>query len=224
MKGLAEKGKKGRGGKQNKKRCTVALFVTANGSKVYDPIAACRPKKPRCFKKLKNIYHPHGFHYFANAKAQMTTEIMQEVLKMLDKKMIAEVRNVLLFLDNAPSHPDILQEGLKNIKLEFLHYAGTIKNFKHNYRKLLIRYILARIDSLNPTAMEIIKDLTILKVIDWIQTSWAQVSKKTIKNCFEKCGFGNPNVVADETIDHEFEELLQELNSLMTVLIHVSLR
>ena len=64
---------------------------------------------------------------------------------------------------------------------------------------------------------EIIKDVNILNVIEWIQTSWADVSEKTIKNCFEKCGFGNPNVVADETADHEFEELLQELSSDVTV-------
>ena len=46
---------------------------------------------------------------------------------------------------------------------------------------------------------------------------WADVSEKTIKNCLEKCGFGNPNVVTDETADHEFEELLQELSSDVTV-------
>ena len=34
QKGLVEKGKKGRGGKQSKKRCTIVLFVTANDSKV----------------------------------------------------------------------------------------------------------------------------------------------------------------------------------------------
>ena len=56
-----------------------------------------------------------------------------------------------------------------------------------------------------------------MKVIDQIQTSCADVSEKTIKNCFEKCGFGNANVVADETVDHEFEELLQELSSDATV-------
>ena len=55
----------------------------------------------------------------------MTTEVMQEVLNILDKKMIAERRNVLLLLENAPSHPDILQEGLKNIKLEFLSKNTT---------------------------------------------------------------------------------------------------
>ena len=62
---------------------------------------------------------------------------------MLDKKIIVEGRNVLL----------ILQEGLQKIKLEFLpknttsrlqpYDAGITKTFKHKYRKLLIRYILA---------------------------------------------------------------------------------
>ena len=37
-----------------------------------------------------------------------------------------------------------------------------------------------------------------LKFIEWIQTSWANAREKTIKNCFEMCGFGNPNVVAEE--------------------------
>ena len=96
-------------------------------------------QKPRCFKNLTKISHPHGVHYFANAKAWMTTEITQEVLRMLDKKMITEGRKILLFLDNAPSYPNILQEGLKKIKLEFLPKnttsrlqpcdAGIIKNF-----------------------------------------------------------------------------------------------
>ena len=56
--------------------------------------------------------------------------------------MIDEGRNVLLFLENALSHPNILQEG-KNIKLEFLPKNNTsrlqpcdaeiIKNFEHKY-------------------------------------------------------------------------------------------
>ena len=39
----------------------------------------------------------------------------------------------------------------------------------------------------------------------------------TINNSFEKRGFGNPNVVADETVDHEFEEILQEFSSDITI-------
>ena len=64
---LAEKGKKRRGGKQSKKRCTVALLLAANDSKACGPIVVWRYKKPRCFKKLKNIYRLLGVFYFANA-------------------------------------------------------------------------------------------------------------------------------------------------------------
>ena len=41
--------------------------------------------------------------------------------------------------------------------------------------------------------------------------------EETINNSFEKRGFGNPNVVADETFDHEFEEILQEFSSDITI-------
>ena len=68
-KGLVEEGKKGRGGKQSEKRCTIALFVDANGSKVCDPIVVWRSRKSHCFKILTNISRPHGVHYFQNAKA-----------------------------------------------------------------------------------------------------------------------------------------------------------
>ena len=80
QKGLAENGTKGQGGKQNKKRCTIALFVCANGSKVCEPIVKWRSKKPRCFRNLTSISRPYGVHYFANTKTWMTTEIMQKVL------------------------------------------------------------------------------------------------------------------------------------------------
>ena len=81
----------------------------------------------------------------------------------------------------------------------------------------MIRYILGRIDTGSQSASEIIKDATILKVMEWIQTSWAEVSENTIKNCFDKCGFGEPDVVADETVDNKFDDLLQELCSEATI-------
>ena len=67
--GLIEKGKKGRGGKQSKKRYTLALFVAANGSKVCDPIVAWRSKKPRCFKKLKKHLSPTWSPLFRQCKS-----------------------------------------------------------------------------------------------------------------------------------------------------------
>ena len=45
-------------------------------------------------QKLKNLFRPHALHYFASVKAWMATEKIQEVLKMMDNKMI---RNVEMF-------------------------------------------------------------------------------------------------------------------------------
>ena len=44
---------------------------------------------------------------------------MIQVITALDHKLDVENWKVLLFLDNAPSQPESLQENLKNIKLVF---------------------------------------------------------------------------------------------------------
>ena len=104
----------------------------------------------------------------------------------------------LLFLDNAPSHIDILQVGLRNIRLAFLS-KNTIY-IKHKYRKLLIRYILPCIDTAN--------HLMDTNIMGW----WAEGSENTINTCFETFfGFSKPDVIDNEMVDHEFDELLQEL-------------
>ena len=70
--------------------------------------------------KMPNPSKPNGMQYFHSQKAWMTTEIMIQVLTTSDRKLDVENREVLLFLDNAPSHRKTLQGNLKNIKLVFL--------------------------------------------------------------------------------------------------------
>ena len=79
-----------------------------------------RSKLPRCFKSLKDPSKPMGVHYFWNRKAWMNSDLMETILHSLDRKMSAENRNVVLFLDNATRHPETLQPTLTNIKLVFL--------------------------------------------------------------------------------------------------------
>ena len=98
----------------------MALFVSADGSKVGESIVIWRSQKPHCFKRLKEVSHPINVHYFSNKKTWMTTELLEEVLKNVDDQMIRQIRNVLLFLDNAPCHPDSLREDLINVALKIL--------------------------------------------------------------------------------------------------------
>ena len=157
-KGLIEMPKTKKGDKKAKVRLMVAFFVNADGQKVDKPVIIWKSKKPRCFKNLKgrDLSRPLGVHYFANNKAWMKSEIMSGVLKRLERKIKRQNRNVVLFLDNATSHEESIEKSLSNIKLVFLPKSttsrlqpldgGIIRAFKLKYRKLLIRYVISRVD------------------------------------------------------------------------------
>ena len=108
----------------------------------------------------------------------MNLDIVESILQKLDRRMNQEKRKVILFWDNATCHPESKQAGLKNIKLVFLPKnttsrlqpldAGIIRNFKHKYRKLLVRDVVSRIDE-EKTASEIIEEVHVLKAITWLQ-------------------------------------------------------
>ena len=107
-----------KGGKKAKVRLTVAFFVSADGQKVDEPVIIWKSKKPHCFKNLKgrDLIRALGVHYFANNKVWMTSEIMSDVLKRLDRKIKLQNRNVVLFLGNATSHQESIDKNLSNIK------------------------------------------------------------------------------------------------------------
>ena len=50
-----------------------------------------------------------------------------------------------------------------------------IRAFKLKYRKLLIRYIILRVDD-NKKASDIIDEINILKVIAWDKSAWGEVT------------------------------------------------
>ena len=99
---------------------TIAFFVNAAGEKAVEPLVVWRSKKPRCFKNIKCLSRPHGIYYYSNPKAWMTTEIMTSVLEKINRQMEAAKRKIMLFMDNAPCHPESLSERYCSIKVVFL--------------------------------------------------------------------------------------------------------
>ena len=224
-KGLIEKTKSKKGGKKSKVRLTAAFFVNAVGQKVDEPVIIWKSKKPRCFRNMKNndLSRPLGVHYFSNKKAWMNGEIMSKVLKRHDRKMKLQNRNFLLFLDSATSHQEWIQKSLTNFKLVFLPKnttsrlqplnAGIIRAFKLKYRKLLIKYVISRVDE-NMRAPDIIKAVDILKVIGWVKSAWEEVTPDTLKHCFEKRGFPTEDYAAvSSDFDEEFQTLFNEISA-----------
>lgn len=138
----------------------------------------------------------------------MTSVIFEEVLKIFNSRMKSQGRQVLLFLDNAPCHPNII---LSNVKLVFLPPnttsacqpldQGIIRAFKVQYRNLLMRRVISTIDSQTDVMVlgeEVVKSITVLDALGWIHQAWNNVKIETIKNCIFKCGFAVEPAQADE--------------------------
>lgn len=126
---------------------------------------------------------------------------MSQWLTDFNKKMELQNRKVLLFLDNAASHPRDM--SLKNVKVIFLPSnatsicqpldQGIIQNFKIHYRKFQVKNILVSMEAGSPN-----KNINVLEAIHFIKESWAKVQPETVKNCFQKAGFDkNKNVPAE---------------------------
>ena len=58
--------------------------------------------------------------YFADSKCWVQVEIMEKVLETLNRQMMEEERNVILFLNSATGHPTPLVDIFSNIKIVFL--------------------------------------------------------------------------------------------------------
>ena len=177
---------------------------------------------------LEDKSRPANLHYFSNEKSWMNTDIMVRTLSMLDAKMKSQNRNAILFIDNALCHPPDLKDKFSNINVCFLPKnttsrlqpldAGIIQNFKVNHRKLLLKFVISRVNdkkTARKTASEIVKEVDVLKAIRWVKEVWNQVDEETIRKCFRKCGF-IPEVCeeieSNDQIDTEFEELVRRID------------
>ena len=192
-KSFGQRTKECKGGKKSKQRMTVTFIVNAAGASEAMPIVIWKSEKPRCFKHVNKSQLP--VLYFSQKKAWMTGNILDQVLTKLNRKLRANGRSVLLLMDNAGCHPDDLQHKYTNIRIVFLPAnttsvlqrldLGIIQNFKVHYRKLLFRFVLAKIEECT-TASEVTKSLTILHAIRWVAEAWKKVASDTIQKCFRR--------------------------------------
>ena len=155
--------------------------------------------------------------YEANKKAWMTSKIFVDWVKRTNQKFRFENRNVLMFVDNCSSHPDVEASNLRLVflppnttsKLQPMD-AGIIQSVKINYRKRLLRHLISRMEVCN-TASELVKLVNILDAILWIKDVWSSLPSSTIQKCFTKCGFQRQIEASEsDVLASPFEEIMTE--------------
>ncbi|GBM17559.1 Tigger transposable element-derived protein 4 [Araneus ventricosus] len=143
---------------------------------------------------------------------------MSDWLVELDNKMKKQKRKIILFMDNATSHPDDLK--LKNINLVFLPPnttsmlqplgQGIICSFKVGYRKLLLRHVLSQISSCK-SSEELTKSVSVLDAISWTTSALKKVEPGCVLKYFKKAGFLSKSELATVSTTEKREKELADL-------------
>ena len=108
-------------------------------------------------------------------------EVMTEVLGKLNRRLKRKGRQILLFMDNAPCHPQSLTGQFSNINVTLLPKnttsktqpldAGIIASWKVKYKRRLLRHVCGQVDGVKNTT-EIVKSINVLMAIEWGRQAW----------------------------------------------------
>lgn len=178
------------GGKHSKERITIMVGANMSGSEKLKLLVIGKSKNPRSFKG--KFFLP--VIYRSNEKAWMTSELYEEWLSSLDKKFNVENRQILLFVDNCPSHPKITKQ-FSSIRVVFLPTnmtskvqpmdQGIINNMKLHYRRRILRKTLVALEDNNQPYQ-----ITLWDAITNLFKAWdMDIQQATIQNSFTKAGF-----------------------------------
>lgn len=215
------------GGKQSKARLTVLCCVNEDGTDKLPLLVIGKSHKPRCFKGVRTL----PCQYQSNAKGWVTTAIFEKYMRVLDCKMGARNRKIVLLIDNCPAHPTDTSY-LRNMKVFFFPPnctsrlqpldQGIIKNVKVHYKRQLTNRILSRVErQIARAAGEEVEQgperkplLEVLEALHILVSAWALVTPETIFNCFRKSGFrqySESDSDNEDNIDDEDEEIEEEV-------------
>ena len=93
--------------------------------------------------------------------------------------------------------------------------AGIIRNFKFQYRKYLMEFLIRGIDCGERllSATETVKSVNVSQAISWLRHSWENVSKNTIIYCFRRVGFSVEitNEISEDINEDDWRELASDL-------------
>lgn len=129
------------------------------------------------------------------------------------------------WMDNAPYHPDSLQDKFEKIKTVSLPKntnskmqplnAGIIANWKVHYKRWLQLSYMCRIATSSGSASEIVKSVNLLMAIECGKQAWDEVSDTTTTKCLKKTFWRLYPDSGDTDEDPFEEEELQDLSLLL---------
>ena len=190
------------GFKAAKDRLTLLLGGNAEGDCKLKPMLIYRSENPRVLKGVDKKALPVIWR--SNKKAWVTVTLFEE---WFSQNFIPEVKkfceekgipfNILLLMDNAPSHPSFLKHLSPNIKVVFLPPnttsllqpmdQGVIAAFKAHYLRYTFEKLIEVTDREGgPSILEFWKSFSILDAVKIIKKAWEKVTQNNMKGVWKK--------------------------------------
>ncbi|CAH0480451.1 unnamed protein product [Peronospora belbahrii] len=176
-------------------RLTVLLAVNADASDLMEPYIIGNVVPPKNIKMAS--ISQLGYHYVCSSKARMTVFIFQQWLRDFNARMASAHRNVVLLMDNAPSHV-LGCVALSNVRVVMFapHLGmkvqpmrgGILSAFKGKYR---LKHLTLAIDHLED-GLSNVYHVTQIQAMSWIVDAWQQISKEMIVNAWKPLGITAP--------------------------------
>src|SRR6266542_6439334 len=104
--------------KQSKDRVIILLICNAIGNDKLSPLFIHKYENPWTLKNINK--KTLSVDYYWNKKSWMQVSIWNEYIKKLNNRMRRQNRNILLLVDNAPTHALYETTYLTNITIKYL--------------------------------------------------------------------------------------------------------
>ncbi|KAE9008187.1 hypothetical protein PR003_g16323 [Phytophthora rubi] len=193
-------------------RLTVLLAVNADASDLMEPYIIGNVVPPKNIKMAS--ISQLGYHYVCSSKARMTVFIFQQWLRDFNARMASAHRNVVLLMDNAPSHV-LGCVALSNVRVVMFapHLGmkvqpmrgGILTAFKGKYR---LKHLTLAIDHLEDGLSEVYH-VTQVQAMNWIVDAWQQTSKEIIVNVWKPLGI-SASFAFDSNMDGSDDKNVEE--------------
>ncbi|UIZ21501.1 hypothetical protein KXD40_000523 [Peronospora effusa] len=193
-------------------RLTVLLAVNADASDLMEPYIIGNVVPPKNIKMAS--ISQLGYHYVCSSKARMTVFIFQQWLRDFNARMASAHRNVVLLMDNAPSHV-LGCVVLSNVRVVMFapHLGmkvqpmrgGILSAFKGKYR---LKHLTLAIDHLED-GLSNVYHVTQIQAMSWIGDAWQQTSREIIVNAWKPLGITAP-FTFDSNMDGSDDKNVEE--------------
>ena len=179
----------------SKDRMSLLLCTNMTGTDKRKPLIIGQSHRPTALKRRSISIRQLGIEYYSNENGWMTAPIFQCWSKGWNEELIKQKCEILLVIDNAPSHI-VDDSGYSNIKVQFLVPnttsqiqpldQGIIRVTKCHYRKMICELYLDGIEN-KLQAKQIMIDIDFVVACQTLVKSWNLVTDDLITKCFTRC-------------------------------------